>query len=51
MAPGIVELFEMVDIDDRKVWRMSNPAMDIVFSEEDFAADLQKAKDEGPAAL
>lgn len=39
------------DIDDRRVWRMANPAMGVIFSEEDFAADLEKAKNEGPAAL
>lgn len=45
------------DINDRRVWRMANPAMRLeddgpgIFSEEDFAADLEKAKREGPAAL
>jgi len=39
------------DIDDRRVWRMANPAMGVIFSEADFAADLEKARNEGPAAL
>jgi phage terminase large subunit-like protein len=39
------------DIDDRRVWRMANPAIGFIVSESDIAAELQKAKDEGPAAL
>jgi phage terminase large subunit-like protein len=47
-----------IDVNDRRVWRMANPAMKRfkgdplgIFSEEDFAADLEDAKREGPAAL
>jgi phage terminase large subunit-like protein len=31
-------------VDDRKVWRMANPAMGVTFSERDFAEDLEAAK-------
>lgn len=39
------------DIEDRRVWRMANPAMGYIVNEDDIAAELKKAKDEGPAAL
>lgn len=39
------------DPNDRRVWRMANPAMGAIFTEDDFAEDLEKAKREGPAAL
>lgn len=39
------------DVNDRRIWRMANPAMGAIFTEDDFAEDLEKAKREGPAAL
>jgi phage terminase large subunit-like protein len=39
------------DVNDRRVWRMANPAMGAIFSEADLAEDLENAKLEGPAAL
>ncbi|WP_337177671.1 terminase large subunit [Paludisphaera sp.] len=39
------------DINDRRVWRMANPAMGAIFSEDDFAAEIEKAKRDGPSAL
>jgi phage terminase large subunit-like protein len=39
------------DVEDRRVWRMANPSMGCILSEDDFAKDLAKAKEEGPAAL
>lgn len=39
------------DINDRRVWRMANPAMGFIVNERDIEEDLEKAKREGPAAL
>jgi phage terminase large subunit-like protein len=38
------------DFEKPEVWRMGNPSLGTVLSEEEFARDLAKAKAEGPAA-